>query len=69
MLNKLFELLTALNLFSNRLNGKYVFKVEVFVFFFCSYQAGLSHTGFFYLSWFQILIQEPLSELPRLFRN
>lgn len=33
MLNKLFKLLTALNLFSNRLNGKYVFKVEVFVFF------------------------------------
>lgn len=30
MLNKL---LTALNLFSNRLNGKYVFKVEVFFFF------------------------------------
>lgn len=69
MLNKLFKLLTALNLFSNRLSGKYVFKVKAFVFFFCSYQAGLSHTGFFYLSWFQILIQEPLSERPRLFRN
>lgn len=69
MLNKWFKLLTALNLFPNRLNGKCVFKVEVFVFFFCSYQAGRSHTGFFYLSWFQILIQEPLSELPTLFRN